>query len=401
MAACSMKVAIVADVFPPLRSSGAVQLRDLAQEFVRQGHEPFVFVASPEITQPALVEVVAGVTVVRLKSPRTKDMGYARRALGEFLTPYAMLANLRGVAFSQTSWDGVVWYSPTIFLGPFAHALMKLSRCRGYLIVRDLFPDWVVDMGLMKKGVPYWVLKVVEHYQYTVASVIGVQTPANLPYFRRYEQIPQRRVEVLQNWLAEAPARYCSVQVGRTPIAGRTIFVYAGNMGIAQGMGLLLELAEKLQDHSDMGFLFVGRGSDAKLLRIRAVERKLENVVFFDEIDPDEIAGLYAQCHAGIVALDPRHRTHNIPGKFLSYMQAGLPVLASINPGNDLADLINKERVGQVSVEAKVNALEAKLLLLMDELRKDTDMPTRCQQLARRMFSPETAVKQIVQALVT
>jgi len=65
-------------------------------------------------------------------------------------------------------------------------------------------------------------------------------------------------------------------------------------------------------------------------------------VLFYDEIDPDEIPGLYAQCHVGIVALDPRHKTHNIPGKFLSYMQSGLPVLASINPGNDLVELIQR-----------------------------------------------------------
>lgn len=60
-----------------------------------------------------------------------------------------------------------------------------------------------------------------------------------------------------------------------------------------------------------------------------------------------EIPGLYAQCHVGIVALDPRHKTHNLPGKFLSYMQAGLPVLASINPGNDLAELIQKKGLGE------------------------------------------------------
>jgi hypothetical protein len=54
-------------------------------------------------------------------------------------------------------------------------------------------------------------------------------------------------------------------------------------------------------------------------------------VVFHDEIHPDEIPGLYAQCHVGMVALDPRHKTHNIPGKFLTYMQSGLPVLANIN----------------------------------------------------------------------
>jgi hypothetical protein len=66
-----------------------------------------------------------------------------------------------------------------------------------------------------------------------------------------------------------------------------------------------------------------------------------------DEIDP-EILDLYAQCTAGIVALDPRHRSHNIPGKFLTSMQSGLPALTNINPGNDLAQLIRSGGVGVV-----------------------------------------------------
>lgn len=394
-----MKIAIVADVFPPLRSSGAVQLRDLANEFVRQGHEPTVFVASPDIDQPALIEVAAGITVVRLRSPRTKDMSYVRRVIGEFLMPFSMLANLRRGAKLETCWDGVVWYSPTIFLGPFARSMLKRSGCRGYLIVRDLFPDWAVDMGIMSKGIPYWLLKAVEHYQCKVADIIGVQTPANLPHFFRHHMPPRRRVEVLQNWLADAPVTQCSINVEQTSLVGRKIFVYAGNMGVAQGMDILLQLAAMLSDNTAVGFLFVGRGSDASLLRRQAADLALENVLFHDEIDPEEIPGLYTQCHAGIVALDPRHTTHNIPGKFLSYMQAGLPVLANINAGNDLAALIRQERVGYVSVDGTLSTLEAQLQLLLNDIDSDAQMAARCRQLARRMFSPETAVKQIVEAL--
>jgi glycosyltransferase involved in cell wall biosynthesis len=156
---------------------------------------------------------------------------------------------------------------------------------------------------------------------------------------------------VLQNWLAHAPDTGCSISVASSALAGRTIFVYAGNMGVAQGMGILIDLAKRLRSRDDIGFLFVGRGSDAQFLSDEAIRRELGNVVFYDEIEPEEIPGLYAQCHAGIVALDPRHKTHNIPGKFLTYMQAGLPVLASINPGNDLIQIIEGERVGRACTD--------------------------------------------------
>jgi sulfite reductase beta subunit-like hemoprotein len=91
----------------------------------------------------------------------------------------------------------------------------------------------------------------------------------------------------------------------------------------------LLELADQFSARADVGFLFVGCGSDAIRLIASAQNRGLNNVLFFDDIHPDDISDLYALCHVGIVSLDPRHKSHNIPGKFLTYMQSGLSVLIS------------------------------------------------------------------------
>jgi len=394
-----MHIALIADVFPPLRSSGAVQLRDLSLEFVTQGHEVTVLVAAPELKENWRQDVWKGVRIVRLKCPKTKDVAYVRRTLGEFLMPYAMLRNLRKSPLASEHWDGVVWYSPTIFLGPLAKALKLNSKCRSYLIIRDIFPEWAVDMGLMSKGLPYRFFKAIANHQYAVADVIGIQAPGNRAYFGDWSAKAGRRVEVLQNWLAQAPDSGCSLSVARMALAGRKIFVYAGNMGVAQGMGVLLDLAESLHDRTDIGFLFVGRGSDAQRLRTNASARGLDNVVFFDEIDPDEIPGLYAQCHVGLVALDPRHKTHNIPGKFLSYMQCGLPVLASINPGNDLVELIEREQVGRVCTDNSIDSLRHLALALSADVAADNGMKNRCKALAARLFSPEVAARQIAAAL--
>ena len=393
-----IRIVLIADVFPPLRSSGAVQLRDLSLEMIRQGHKVTVMIPSHDIKEAWSLEDMEGVKVLRLKAPRTRDIGYIRRTINEFLMPFAMLHNLRKSPLSNMSWDGVVWYSPTIFLGPIANSLKKTNGCRSYLIIRDIFPEWAVDMDLLSRGLPYRFFKVIERYQYSIADVIGVQTPANLPYFDSWARAPERRVEVLQNWLAEAPDIGCSISVADSPLAGRTIFVYAGNMGVAQGMGILIDLAERLHDRQDIGFIFVGRGSDVHVLHDAVKVRGLDNVIFYDEIAPSEIPGLYAQCHVGIVALDPRHRTHNIPGKFLSYMQGGLPVLASINSGNDLADIIDREAVGRVCLDHSVETLRRLAIECVDETRIDSNMSARCLSLSAKLFTPKSVVKQIIAA---
>ena len=395
-----MRIALIADTYPPLRTSGAVQLRDLSQELVRQGHDVTVMVPAPEQRQPWTLEPLNGVPVLRLAAPRTKDIDYIRRTLGEFLMPFAMLRNLRKSPLAAVRWDGVVWYSPSIFLGPMAKALKRAGGCQGYLILRDIFPEWAADMGKMRRGrPPYWFFKRIEQYQYAVADTIGVQTPANLAYLHSWASQPGRRLEVLQNWLADAPNAGASLTVADGPLAGRTIFVYAGNMGVAQGMDILLDLAERLRDRHDLGFLFVGRGKDAPQLRANAQARRLDNVVFHEELEPWEIPGLLAQCHVGLVALDPRHQTHNIPGKFLTYLQAGLPVLARINPGNDLEALINREGVGRVCTDTTVDTLQRLALELADNPADREPAANRCQTLFGKLFSPVAAVRQIVQAL--
>ncbi|MDR3399326.1 MAG: glycosyltransferase family 4 protein [Pandoraea sp.] len=394
-----MRIALIADTFPPLRTSGAVQLRDLSREFARQGHVLTVLLPATEQTESWKLENADGVQVLRLKAPRTKDIGYVRRTLAEFAMPFAMLRQLRKSPLANERWDGVVWYAPSIFHGPLASELKKSSGCKGYLIIRDIFPEWAVDMGLMGRGLPYRLFDAVARYQYSVADVIGVQTPGNQKYFERWIGQRGRRLEVLQNWLDHPASLRCSIRIDETSLAGRKVLVYAGNMGVAQGMDILLDLAEKLRIRSDVGFLFVGRGSDAARLRQATQTRRLDNVVFFDEIHPDEIPDLYAQCSAGIVALDPRHKSHNIPGKFLTYMQSGLPVLANVNAGNDLAQLIRKEQVGQVCESHSVEDLLQLTDALLAQIDADKGLSDRCGDLFRRQFAVEKTVQQIVTAL--
>lgn len=394
-----MKIALVADTYPPLRSSGAVQMRDLSMEFARQGHEVTVIVASPQQIERCQIEFSQGVQILRLKTPCIKNIGYIRRSLAELLMPFFMMRNYSGSCLSSVTWDAIAWYSPSIFFGPFVQKLSAKSKCPSYLIIRDIFPEWAVDMGLMRKGIPYLFFKAVAHYQYSVANVIGVQTAGNLPYFDRWAGEGKRKLQVLENWLSDEAPGNCTISIQNTILSGRKIFVYAGNMGVAQGMSHVIDFVDSMQKHTDVGFVFVGRGSESEMLRNEANKRALCNILFFDEIDPIEIPGLYAQCHVGIVSLDFRHKTHNIPGKFISYMQSGLPVFAMINPGNDLERLIDLSAVGVVATKRDMADLVLKASELLQMLDNSDQISKRCRDLYLSYFSPQSAVKKIVEAV--
>lgn len=391
-----MRLLLVTDTYPPARISGALQMRDLAQALAAQGHCPLVL--TPALDGVERLESEGDVQVLRVRAPRTKDVPYWRRTLAELVLPWMLLRVLRRSALRDDHWDGVVWYSPTIFLGPLVRAVKRQHACRGYLIVRDLFPDWAVDAGVMRKdGLPYRFFKWIERFQYRQADVIGVQTPSNAVLVAN-DAPAGAQIEVLHNWLS-APARVEPENCPQLGASGSRInFVYAGNMGVAQDMDGFVTLAKRMRDRDDVGFVFVGRGSEVARLKDEAKDQP--NLLILDEIDPGVLPALLARCHVGIVALHPAHGTHNIPGKLLTYLHAGLPVLARVNPNNDLVSLVEDEGVGLVVRGDNPALLHAHAIRLVDEIGLRSSMGRAGIDLAVRMFSPESAADQVARALV-
>lgn len=393
-----MKIILVADTFPPLRTSGAVQLRDLSREFINQGHDLTVCLPDSNQQEDWLLEKIDGIQILRLKAPKTKDVSYFRRTVNEFLMPFAMIRSFKKSPMIKKKWDGVLWYSPSIFHGPFVSMLKLKSSCRGYLIIRDIFPEWALDMKLIGRGFPYLFFRVIASYQYSIANFIGVQSFGNKIYFNKWEQKPFHELQVLNNWLGKLADTSCSIRLSETIFADRKVFVYAGNMGVAQDMDMLVDLTKSLEDNENIGFLFVGRGSEIDRLKDRVDDFGLTNILFSNEIHPDEIPNLYAQCDIGMVSLDSKHKSHNIPGKFLTYMQNGLPVLATINSGNDLAKIIRDEKVGQVCESNNLEELNRLAKKLLNQIESDDGISDRCSNLFEREFSASKAVNQIINA---
>jgi len=374
-------------------------MRDLTREMARRGHDVTVMVPAPHVTTGYAIDQDAGVEVVRLKTAETRDRAYAARFLAELAMPHLMRRRLRAAGIDCTSFDGICWYSPSIFFGPLADTLKSQSNAPGYLILRDIFPEWAADLGLMKRGAVFRLLQSVARRQYRAADTIGVQTPGNLEFFAA-DIARGKNVEVLQNWTSPGAPKGCSVDVSNSSLAGRTIFAYTGNMGVAQGMDKLIDLATALRSDNRIGFLFVGRGSETERLRALAKDRGLANCLFHDEIDIDEMPGLFEQVDVGMVTLDHRHAWHNIPGKFIAYTHAGLPVLASVNPGNDMIDLVENENIGRVSTDPDGRDLAAMATEMVDDTELFSGRAKRSIDLARRLFSVEAAADQVEAALI-
>lgn len=396
----ALKLALVASTFSPARNSGAVQLRDLVQEFARLGHDITVFVPSSEIDTAWKLEETGKTRIVRLRALAMHDVGYFRRTIAEQVMPYAMRFAYANSPFSGERWDGVIWYSPAIFHVPFVRHLKRQGGGKGYLIVRDIFPEWAADVGLLRRGMVYRYFQWVARSQYESADVIGVQTEGNLKYFADWKRkYPDRKLEVLNNWLSPSSSKKSSFRLEDSSLAGRKVFVYAGNMGVAQGIDVLIDLAKRVSCRNDIGFLLIGRGSEVARLKARVASLQLTNVLFHDEVEHEQLPEIYRQCCAGLISLDSRHKSHNIPGKLLGYLQNELPVLASVNEGNDVIEFINHNQVGYACSGGDLDRFVWGCEDFVDRFLLDVTHKGHCSRVFEEFFSAEAACCQILKAL--
>ena len=151
-----------------------------------------------------------------------------------------------------------------------------------------------------------------------------------------------------------------------------------GKTAIAEGLAQLIvegKAPEPLLGFTifslDLGGLLAGtkyRGDFEKRLKglISELLDQGESILFIDEIPHEQLPEIYTQCHYGLILLDLSLKTHNIPGKFLSYLHAGLPVFASINQGNDLERIIEENEFFVLGDDRKLSTSDSRTLGAID-----------------------------------
>ena len=139
-------------------------------------------------------------------------------------------------------------------------------------------------------------------------------------------------MKVLFNWTSLHEMRLPLTNYRRAlGLEDKTVFLYGGNIGVAQDMDNILRLADQLSPRSDIHMLLVGDGTEVPRLRAAIAARKLTNVQIVSGVSQQDYLSMVSEFDFGLISLDARLTTHNIPGKLLSYLYWGLPVLASVN----------------------------------------------------------------------
>jgi len=398
-----MRLLVITVAYPPEIRSASHLMHEFVEELKKRGHEITVITTFPQddLMKKGLnknyktLSDEEGVEVIRVKTLPLYKINYLIRGVIQLVLPLIFYQAAR--KFISKKPDAIIVYSPPLTLGLAAVWLSKRYSAKTILNIHDIFPQNAIDLGILKNKLLIKFFEYIEKWLYKKVDLVTVHSPGNKQFLIENKQLPPEKIEVVHNWVdydffSNAVRGYKFRK--KYDIDSKLVILFAGILGPAQGLDVIIDIAKKIEKKSMAHFLFVGDGTEKKKLEDIAINFKLSNVSFYPFVSKEEYSSLLKDVDVGLVALNADNKTPVVPGKLLGYMASELPVLAVLNKESDCHQIIKQSECGfSFQAQNQEEIINAILKLEKDEgLRKN--MGKKGAVFVRENFSQEGAVDQ-------
>ena len=323
---------------------------DLLREFVKKGHK--VYAISPvEKRQNQKTQLIReeNTVILRLQIGNTQKTNIIEKGVSTVMIEPTFKKAIKKY-FSDVKFDLILYSTPPITLVSAISYVKKRCGAKTYLLLKDIFPQNAVDIGIMRKtgikGFLYRHFRKKEKKLYQISDRIGCMSQANVDYVIKHNpevnpaivEICPNSVDVIDKSVDVETRRAIRVKYG-IPLDKR-VFIYGGNLGKPQGIPFLIECMRKCEDIKDAFFLVVGDGTEYSILETYVENEKPKNVKLMKRLPKEDYDTMVGACDVGLIFLDHRFTIPNFPSRLLAYMQAKLPVLAATDPNTDIGKVI-------------------------------------------------------------
>lgn len=316
---------------------------DLMKELIARGHRPFIVTPREKKTGEKTQRTdYADYTLLKVQIGNTSDVSLIEKGISTVTLSsryfHAIKKELGGEHF-----DLILYSTPPITLAGPVKKLKHLFNCRTYLMLKDIFPQNAVDLGMFgQNSLICRYFRRQEKLLYRVSDRIGCMSDANVEYLLKHNpEIPKEKAELCPNGVIphEVSCRERDMASLREKLGvpkDAVVYLFGGNLGKPQGIPQLIECLRQSADRSDCFFVICGSGSEAGLLESFIKEEAPSNVRLFSLLPKEEYDSLCRGCDVGMVFLDSRFTIPNYPSRVLTYMEYEIPVLVCSDPVSDL-----------------------------------------------------------------
>ena len=375
----SLHILLLTTYFKPDITANGILMTQLAAELAELGHRITVITSMPHYSTNRIWpeyrgrlwtrEQVGKLDVIRLYLyvPQQKSSLLGR--LLNYLS-FNMLSAI--AAFIVRKVDLIFIPSPPLTNGLVGVLLQMLRGIPFIYNVQDIYPDVAIRLGVLTNPRAIALFQRLERFVYAKSAAVSVISHS----FRRNllaKDVPEAKVHVIPNFVDLDFIQPVARQNAFSSAQGLNdcfVLLFAGNIGLSQGLEYLLTAAQLLQHHENICLLIVGNGTAKPALVAQAEAQKLTNVRFLPYQPHESVANMYGTADICLVPLRHGIAQESVPSKVLSILGAARPLIAAVDRDSDTAQLIQDARCGlRVEPEDPQQLANAVLQLYGDRKR--------------------------------
>jgi len=382
--AARAEVANLNILFLTLNMMEDIEERGIYKEFMREvasQENVNLYVVTPREKRtglPTELTQYGNIHMLRVKTGNISKTHFFEKLISTFTTEVIYLRAIKQY-FPNVEFDLVTYSTPPITFEKVVRHFKKTQNCLTYLMLKDIFPQNAVDLGVISKLNPlYFLFRMKEKKLYRGSDIIGCMSQANVEYVLKHN--PSRNpnnVEVFPN--AVVPLEHQRT-ISRETISKKygfpeeaTLFVYGGNLGKPQGIDFLLEVMDHFHQVENGYLLIVGSGTEYSKIENHIAQARPKNVQLLSVLPKDEFDTLLGTTDVGLIFLDHRFTIPNFPERLTAYMESSIPILAATDPNTDVRTVLQDSGSGFWSLSDDLDSfLElAKQLAANQKLRNE------------------------------
>jgi glycosyltransferase involved in cell wall biosynthesis len=337
-----MRIVFFSHYYPPEVNAPASRTSEHCRAWVKAGHDVTVVTCAPNHPSGKVYkgyrnrlrqfETVDGVCVVRVWTFLAANEGFLLRTLN--YVSYLFSATFAMPWLSPP--DVVVSTSPQFFCGLTGLVARRLMKSPWVLEIRDLWPESIVTVGAMRKGLVVRILERIEALAYRTADGIVSVTRSFVPHIieRGGDRGDPGKIVVIPNGVDLSlftTARVTAGPKSELGLEGRFVAAYVGTHGMAHGLSVILEAAERLRRDKRIAFLLVGDGAERSRLEKLKEQKQLDNVLILGQRPKEDMPNIWGATDASLILLKRSDFFKKVvPSKMFEAMAMRCPIILGV-----------------------------------------------------------------------
>lgn len=337
---------------------------DLLRKFRNEGFRVYIVMPHERsLGKPTELREKDGVYILGVKTLNLQKTSIIEKGVGQILVECQYKRAIKRY-LSDVKFDLILYSTPPItFPNVIAYLKKENPQAITYLLLKDIFPQNAVDLGMMSKnglkGVLYRFFRGKETRMYNLSDYIGCMSPANVKFVVAHNPgIDASKVEVAPNSIelreerqelsdpGQRKAANCYIRKKYDLPTDKPIFIYGGNLGKPQGIDYLIKCLEANKKRQDCYFVVVGSGTDYNLISDWYENNKDKNVKLMSSLPKEDYDLLVKHCDVGLIFLDHRFTIPNYPSRLLSYLEYKMPVICATDVNTDIGKIAEENGYG-------------------------------------------------------